>query len=155
MCVHAYTSYCSQACVYMSVQLCISIKTSKNSIISGNWDLFLMSLGQWWGLQELVSRCAGRLICSELDHIATGMHLLCPTHKRKWACSWLHFCICNIHWHPHLPYMSSSNWDTPSCGRRCLNWTWCLINWTPNKNNVKKPINSPMELSVASQLAAA
>ena len=69
MCVRAYTGYCSQACVYMSMQLCISTKALKNSNISGNWDLFLMTLGQWWGLQELVSRCAGQLICSELDHI--------------------------------------------------------------------------------------
>ena len=27
-----------------------------------------MGLGQWWGLQELVFGCTGRLICSELDH---------------------------------------------------------------------------------------
>ena len=83
MCVHAYTSYCSQACVYMHTQaivlkhvctcihkllfssMCVHVhaimyitKALKNSCISGNWDLSLMSLGQWWSLQELVSRCA-------------------------------------------------------------------------------------------------
>ena len=93
MCVHAYTSYCSQACVYMSVQLCISTKALKNSCISGNWDLSLMSLGQWWGLQELVSRCAGRLIYSELDH-TSWYHSLCQPFRRKSACSWVH-----LHFH--------------------------------------------------------
>ena len=34
----------------MSMQLCISTKASKSNI-SGNWDLLLMTLGQWWGLQ--------------------------------------------------------------------------------------------------------
>ena len=31
-----------------------------------------MGLGQWWGLQELVSRCPGGFVCSELDHLCVS-----------------------------------------------------------------------------------
>ena len=33
---------------------------------SWNWDSCSVGLGQWWGLQKLVSRCPGRFICSKL-----------------------------------------------------------------------------------------
>ena len=50
-----------------------------------------MGLGQWWRLQELVSRCPWRIICSELDHTSC-CHLLYWILKSKQACSWLHLC---------------------------------------------------------------
>ena len=43
---------------------------------SGSWDSSNMGLGQWWDLQELVSRCTVSLIYSELDHTRC-CHLLC------------------------------------------------------------------------------
>ena len=64
---------------------------------------------QLWtcGLQELVSRCTGRLLCSQLDH-ASWCHLLCQYFRRESACSGVHFCLHSthyIHWDPCLPHL--------------------------------------------------
>ena len=63
-----------------------------------------MGLDQWWGLQNLVSGCPGRFVCSEPDNPGWG-YLLCQTCRGKSVSSWVHLClhsVCNIHWHPHL-----------------------------------------------------
>ena len=63
-----------------------------------------MGLGQWWGLQELVSRCPGRFLCSELDHSGGG-HFLCQSLKGTSASSWVYLylhSICNVHRNPFL-----------------------------------------------------
>ena len=33
-----------------------------------SWGSSTVGLGQWWSQQKLVSRCPGRLLCSQLDH---------------------------------------------------------------------------------------
>ena len=85
----------------------------------------------------------GQLIYSELDHI--DCHAPTMSNSQKEMSLQLVTLLYSQHSLASSPTISSSKWDTPSCGRRCLNWTWCLKNWTPNKNNVNKPINSPME----------
>ena len=67
-----------------------------------------LGLGQWLSLQNLVSRCPGRFIYTELNHFSHYHHdLLCQSfrksaHNCESACCWVHLCLhntCNLHWH--------------------------------------------------------
>ena len=42
-----------------------------------------MGLGQWWSLQELVSRHSGRFICSEFDHLSCCHNVYIPCLSRQ------------------------------------------------------------------------
>ena len=49
---------------------------SVNLLAIGNWNTCGLGLGQWWSLQQVMSRWPGGFICSELYHLSC-CNLLC------------------------------------------------------------------------------
>ena len=86
---------------------------------------------------ELVSRCSRSPIYAELD-CTSCCHLSCQSLQKRLACSWVNLCLhstSNIYWHPCRSDLPATA-GTPSCGRRCLNWTWSLKNWILSKQRI-------------------
>ena len=78
-----------------------------------------ISLGQWRRLQELMSRCLGMLICSQLDHFGYCNFLLSNT--RKSACSWVY-----LHLHSTLEslFFSWQVWWVSFIYYKGSAWLW-------------------------------
>ena len=104
----ASTSLCPSSSVRLQSSVIFQHQPASNYCWS--WNPSTVGLVQWWSLQDLVSRCTGRIIHAKLDHNSC-CHLPCQSLKRKPASSLVHFChhsTHNIHWHPHLPHLPAS-----------------------------------------------